>query len=64
MSLVNSLINQVGREIGRDLYWSAKSAIVSRGHSTNRRVDSEVNVDENSQWSKLGDRKNLLDSEN
>lgn len=53
MSLVNSLINQVGREIGKDLYWSAKSAIVSRGHSTNRRVDSEVSVDENSQWSKL-----------
>ena len=53
MSLVNSLINQVGREIGRDLYWTAKSAIVSNGRASNRRVDSEVNVDENLQWSKL-----------
>jgi hypothetical protein len=33
MSLVNSLINQVGREMGRDLYWSVKGSLLSVNES-------------------------------
>ncbi len=29
MSLVNSMINQVGREMGRDLYWSTRQSLTS-----------------------------------
>lgn len=30
MSLVNAMVNQIGREIGRDLYWSARRNIASQ----------------------------------
>jgi hypothetical protein len=29
MSLVNSMINQIGREMGRDLYWSTRQSLTS-----------------------------------
>lgn len=42
MSLVNSLINQVGRELGRDIYWSARSAVTSASRGERTRELSNI----------------------
>jgi hypothetical protein len=60
MSLVNSLINQVGREIGRDLYWSAKQSFVSGSTgslSGNARRKSQVQFSSNQELTSLVSKK-------
>ena len=48
MSLVNSMINQVGREIGRDLYWSARQSLSSSngGRKRSPRSSSPISGNE------------------
>jgi hypothetical protein len=59
MSLVNSLINQIGREMGRDIYWTARQSLTqsvrnNNTHKSNGNVkgqsldhlDVEVDVNE------------------
>jgi hypothetical protein len=41
MSLVNSLINQIGREMGRDIYWTARQSLTNSNRvAGSRRTDN------------------------
>ena len=61
MSLVNSLINQVGREMGRDLYWSTKQTLLSGGSRRgfgSARARNQVQVSTNQElFSLVGKKK-------
>ena len=46
MGLVNGLINQVGREVGRDLYWSSRKALTNKSiRSGNSRRKPDIETD-------------------
>ncbi len=46
MSLVNALINQIGREIGRDVYQTAKRAVLSDFRSTSKRSIGQLTINQ------------------